>query len=236
MSIQATLKKTIGLRWIEEGGRFWRFTWAEISFGRLGFALDYTAGQKYDDRRAHVHIHLPFINAFFYVPWRHESDSNNMIGRPSWGFYYMDKALVLKYGKKTKFIHMPWAWEHLRHDILMADGTWKRVAKGMGEDGMPWNWKDKWQATHDYHYCLKNWTIQERKATIGVSEREWRIRTLMWLPFPRIVRRVIDVEFSDEVGERSGSWKGGTTGCGYDLRKNETPLECLRRMERERKF
>jgi hypothetical protein len=25
-------------------------------------------------------------------------------------------------------------------------------------------------------------------------------------------------------------------GCGYELRPNETALECLRRMERERKF
>ena len=46
----------------------------------------------------------------------------------------------------------------------------------------------------------------------------------------------MSVNFSDEVGERSGSWKGGTLGCGYDLLKNETMEQCLRRMEKERKF
>lgn len=50
------------------------------------------------------------------------------------------------------------------------------------------------------------------------------------------VQRTIDVEFDDEVGERSGSWKGGTMGCGYEMRASETPWETLRRMERERKF
>jgi hypothetical protein len=39
-----------------------------------------------------------------------------------------------------------------------------------------------------------------------------------------------------EAGKRKGSWKGGTLGCGYELKKNETPLECLRRMESEREF
>jgi hypothetical protein len=44
------------------------------------------------------------------------------------------------------------------------------------------------------------------------------------------------VVFSAEVGERSGSWKGGCIGCGYDLLPDELPEECLRRMERDRKF
>jgi hypothetical protein len=83
---------------------------------------------------------------------------------------------------------------------------------------------------------LKNGTVQERFATVNVEEREWRPR---WFKFTKLfakVRRTIGVEFSDEVGERTGSWKGGTVGCGYDLLPKETPLACLRRMEKERKF
>jgi hypothetical protein len=41
---------------------------------------------------------------------------------------------------------------------------------------------------------------------------------------------------SKECGERKGSWKGGTLGCSYELLPNETPLDCLKRMEKERKF
>jgi len=51
-----------------------------------------------------------------------------------------------------------------------------------------------------------------------------------------MTRRTIAVEFNEEVGERTGSWKGGVLGCGYDMKPGETRLECLRRMERERRF
>ena len=30
--------------------------------------------------------------------------------------------------------------------------------------------------------------------------------------------------------------KGGTISCSYELRKDETPEQCLRRMEKERVF
>jgi hypothetical protein len=50
------------------------------------------------------------------------------------------------------------------------------------------------------------------------------------------VQRTISVDFSDEVGERSGSWKGGCTGCAYEMKPDETPWQTLMRMERERKF
>lgn len=56
-----------------------------------------------------------------------------------------------------------------------------------------------------------------------------------WFPFRRL-SRYINIDFSDEVGERSGSWKGGVLGCSYEMQRNETPLDTLRRMERERVF
>ncbi len=31
-------------------------------------------------------------------------------------------------------------------------------------------------------------------------------------------------------------WKGGTIGCGYNLLPNEHHLDCLKKMEKERKF
>jgi hypothetical protein len=49
-------------------------------------------------------------------------------------------------------------------------------------------------------------------------------------------RKVIDIEFNDEVGERSGSWKGGTIGCSYAMLPTDTIESCLRRMEKEREM
>lgn len=129
--------------------------------------------------------------------------------------------------------HMPWDWEHVRHQVLRRDGTWTEYVgsweQEKGNDG-----RQRW--TEPYRYTLKNGQTQDRIATMYVEEREWRLRWFTWLPWPRRIRRSISINFSDEVGERTGSWKGGCIGCGYDLRPEEDPVECLRRMESERVF
>ena len=60
-------------------------------------------------------------------------------------------------------------------------------------------------------------------------------RWLRWTSLFEKLRTSIRVKFSDEIGEQSGSWKGGCTGCGYDLLPDETAEHCFRRMERNRK-
>lgn len=87
-----------------------------------------------------------------------------------------------------------------------------------------------------YRYILKSGTAQNRTATVSkrrhVLNRRW-LHRILW---PTWTKESIHVEFSDEVGERTGSWKGGTIGCGYDLRSGETLEQCLRRMEINRVF
>ena len=58
----------------------------------------------------------------------------------------------------------------------------------------------------------------------------------MWTSLFSKKRRSIDIDFNDEVGEETGSWKGGCTGCGYTMLDGELPEQTLRRMEKERKF
>ena len=88
------------------------------------------------------------------------------------------------------------------------------------------------EETHSYLYTLKSGQTQMRSATIKQERRVW---TRYWPPFYR-VSNAIDISFDREVGERSGSWKGGVLGCGYEMKRGETPLQTLRRMERERRF
>ncbi len=131
-------------------------------------------------------------------------------------------------------IHMPWDMVHVRHEVMDHDGQ-------LIECDSPWKYKNHIDApfqvwTSPYQYTLKNGTIQNRIATIYVEEREWRWRWFQWLPYPRRINRSISIDFDEEVGERTGSWKGGVMGCGYDLRKNEHPLAALKRMEKERIF
>lgn len=181
-------------------------------------------------------------------PWRELRDICE-----SWGFSYAERALHLHWGTKpgsnrwegksrTKLIWMPWdfggavRWEVLREDGSLAPVIHEYASK----DDFTYPWRDgrkMYQA--EYTYTLKNGEQQKRIATFHVSEMEWRWRIFHRLPFrfgPKILQRSINVHFNDEVGERTGSWKGGCTGCSYVMLPNESALDCLRRMERERKF
>lgn len=205
----------------------------------------------------------PFIGLWFavvmlaivlFVPWGELYLSlpivNNYNGcdSPSWGFYFYGEGLkipdtfVICKGKKTKHISLPWSYDWVRTSRMLKDGTWLHERKGDRKKGIDHDWWSEttqsklWKETHDYTYILNSNEVQERKATIIVEQREWRPLWFRWTSLFAKIRTDIDVEFDQEIGERSGSWKGGCVGCSYDLHPDETPLECLRRMEKERKF
>lgn len=151
----------------------------------------------------------------------------------SWGITLYERTIHLNWGTKTRVVHLPWEWSHVKHEVRRHDGSWVPYVGSYETSKEP---DGRWEGTYSYVYTLKSGEVQERSATVYVCRREWRWRWIMWLPWPRIKRQSIDVTFDDEVGERTGSWKGGTIGCGYDMRPNESPLDALRRMEADRKF
>lgn len=151
-----------------------------------------------------------------------------------WGVYYHESAIVLGWGSKTKFIHMPWEYSFIRRELLAKDGTWMLQSKDYYSlDGPEF---ELWEEEYPYTYTKINGDTQRVTATVTAERVEYRWKCLKWQSLFARRRAVIGVRFSDEVGESAGSWKGGTIGCGYTMRKGETPLECLRRMEREREF
>jgi hypothetical protein len=156
---------------------------------------------------------------------------------PSWGFYYHASSLVICKGKKKKFIHMPWDYSWIRTSYLKFDGSWLNETKDKTID----HWQDQYKTIifkeqHPFTYVLPNQEIQRCTATIGVSEREWRPRWFKWTKLFAKVRKSIDIDFSEEIGSRAGSWKGGVTGCSWNMKPLESPLQTLRRMQRERSF
>lgn len=180
-------------------------------------------------------IPLPFMDR-----WHREPEEI----MESWGVYHHERAVWFCWGNRSKVFHLPWDFTHIKHEVRRPDGSWvpyvgswevkqpdrsPLFGDGKEPDG-------RWQETYPYRYVLESGEVQERTATVYVERREWRWRWFSWLPWPARKRTYIDVAFNDEVGERTGSWKGGTLGCGWDMKKGETPLDALRRMERERKF
>jgi len=166
----------------------------------------------------------------------------------AWGFNYHNNAVWIyiggggnfEGGKKWKTFHMFWELDWIRTSTLLVDGTWfhetKSNRKEWGGDGYgshDWLNKEKWQEVHPYLDSYDNTTV---KATISVEEREWRPRGAKWTSLFAKIRKDIMVEFDNEVGKEKGSYKGGTIGCSYEMQPNETPLGCLKRMEKEMKF
>lgn len=221
--------------------REYRKHWFEFTTGWSGFALKYQeAGYN---SRAHVQIYLLWGKLFIYTSQKlreyikGECDHSD---EREWGLSYYSEGNVfyINYGRKYKSINMPWSKDWIRTSLLLSDGSWVHETKGNGRDFYDDNiWGDRrFSEIYPYLYKLKSGKIQNVNATVYVYEREWRMKFLKWTKFFNIVDRSIDITFSSEVGERSGSWKGGTTGCGYTILNGETPLMALRRMEKERKF
>lgn len=174
-------------------------------------------------------IALPFLDRWYHEPKEIME---------SWGFNYFDRALMLKWGNWSKFIYMPWSFEHVKWEVMQPDGTFVPKDRSYSEkpnDG-------RWTGVYSYRYELRSGEVQSRIAEIYVERGYWHwklarwLRLPLWFPLVNMMRQSIDIRFNDEVGERTGSWKGGCIGCGYTMLKGETPEQTLRRMERERKF
>ena len=193
---------------------------------------------SYFDNRLMIHLELLWISLYLHLPIYSNIDDCEY---PEFGFYYHLNSLVLCWNMKNKFIHMPWTYEWVRTSKLLKDGSWlhetKKQRRDWSEATYNWEKENTWQETHHYPYVMDNGKIQDDiDATIRVEEREWRQKWLMWTKIGRKVSKDIAIEFSNEVGNQRGSWKGGTLGCSYQMKKDETPVQTLKRMQRERSF
>ena len=198
---------------------------------------------SYFDNRAHIVLCLGWVQFFISLPIYSDWDDCDY---PEYGFYYHESNLVICYGMdKHKFIHMPWELDWYRTSKLRKDGAWEHeISK---DKRRKFNHKDfeaqeahekevLWSEDYPYIYNLKYGEVQNRIATVKVRECEHRPRWFKWTSLFSKISKYIDISFSDEVGEETGSWKGGTIGCNWDMLKCETPEQSLRRMEKERTF
>lgn len=216
--------RCLGVRGIE--GNSYRAWWGEFS-ATWGLALSYNVYHE----NATVHFHLLWGGIYIKAPMLIKQRDGTEDWHASYGFVWFGRAIHLNWRDKCKVLRLPFDWEHVRHDYLWPDGRLHHASGPREYDG-PAETKER----HPYTYTLRNGTVQHRIATVNGEEREWRWRWFRWLPWPRMIQRTINVAFDDEVGERTGSWKGGTIGCGYEWKHGETMLAALRRMEVERKF
>ena len=166
----------------------------------------------------------------------------------AYGFAYHDNTIWIYIGgggnddggKKWKTISMPWTYDWVRTSTYMADGTWfdetkEKILKWRGDGYGTKNWlsENKWTKTLPFVDKVDNKTVN---ATIHVEIMEWRPRAFKWTSLFSKSKKSIYIDFDNEVGREKDSWKGGVLGCSYELKEGETPEQCLKRMEQERKF
>lgn len=161
----------------------------------------------------------------------------------TWGFAAHNETLWLyiggggnfEGGKRWITWNVPFITkEWVRTSILLKDDTWAHETKGSRECFYNDEWKSK-QKGWKYDYT-DSYDGEIVPTTIYIEQREWRPKWLMWTSLFNMVKTDIDIHFSKEVGSRKGSYKGGVLGCSYGLNKGESAIDCLKRMERERKF
>lgn len=226
----------------------------ELSWGRHGW--EFGGGvhvHNNDNNNGHRMLFLKFWRFTAVIPLGVIPGPYDVGEEPQWSAYVSREfGLTAYWGRHRWHKDFPWDFEWHRTSYLLADGTWlDELASDRPGINPKSPFKDnfthyqhihnqrkkhEWSQELPYSYTLRSGEVQNVTATITVREYERRRRFLRWTGFGAKVERCIDINFSDEVGERAGSWKGGTVGCGYTMLPDETPEQCLRRMERERKF
>jgi len=218
--------------------RSYRMAWGELSLRPCGFAIVVGA---YDT--AHLRIAVGLGQAFIRLPFLDKAMVRGFGDSPSFGVSADATTLHLNWGKRSKVHWWPWTLHHIMTEGLGADGAWFH-AHPLRPDLAPGSCPPSWSAEYPYHYMLDSGEVQAVTATVT---RERATYGALWFgrgPISRALRSIfpkkvfdgIDIKFSDEVGSRRGSWKGGTIGCSYEMRPGETPRHTLNRMQAERRF
>lgn len=195
----------------------------------------------YFDNRPIINIDLILFSLQIIFPfrnkWTDECDA------PKWGIAIHNNTFWIYRGGKGNFNggNKWWTWnipfftkEWIRTSILLENDIWEHETKKEKKNFYEDKWKNKQKSwTYDYEDKYDGEIIP---TTIYVEEREWRPKWLTWTKKFAYIRKSIDIHFSKEVGKRKSSWKGGVLQCGYDIINNEHPLDCLKRMEKEREL
>ena len=228
----------------------WYVGWHDWKFGIYYEECGYGSGN------GELHISLFGWHSVFKFPWKSKRFPYGDCDAPIYGIMIHDNTLWLHYGGngntggggKYKSWDIPFfTWEHIRHqvecdfgndegqdlrlvsydDLIHPDGTSKYTP--LEENRLVNKYKYVYQDSYDGEMI---------PCTYWVEEREWRRKWFTWcnLKWFKKVNRYIEISFEKEVGKGKESWKGGCMGCSYTLKPGESPQECIRRMEEERKF
>lgn len=156
----------------------------------------------------------------------------------AYGFYFGDDALVLEWNRKRKFLHYPWSIKLVRREEWVERDFYGQKLAGWasvpacfmhGSLATPETW--------EWSYTLRSGKEQRCTVTAYRSRSIYRRRWLPgWLPVFQRSHYGGYFEFSREMGEGEGSWKGGTLGISAPIREGESLSQMLDRLAADGSF
>lgn len=227
-----------------------RFTWLQVVWSP-GIGAKIQLWRNDSDRwRWGLYLHLLLVKVYLKLwsprkqDWKDDSFSGLLWW---WGFdWTWSREWHSTFwfgwpGKKRTCYDMPWAWTYVGTWYVNVDGDWIRESHHPALGKTYIHWTDDpaiWTETFPYTYKLKSGKIQSVSAKVCQRRTEWVWKIFKrWNIGPRKVCHALDIEFSGEVGERAGSWKGGCIGYSWELKfPGEEWETALRRMEAVRRF
>ena len=204
--------------------KFWYSTRTSVEFnlrrefGTVGISL----GR--DDESGTFALQLGFASVFVSRDaWRWSVPGS--LDEWEVGFRVHDGRLWVSKGR------MPWA---------KGANDWPRSFK------LPWfEWKheaarltteDRGCHPYTYQWKFRPEVVQHVTAEVTEESRTWRLHLAgLALPF-RKTQRSLWANFSEEMGDERGGYKGGVTGSSFALRPHESWQIGLRRMQKEATF
>lgn len=208
-----------------------------IFYFRWNFEISYESC-GYFDNRPRINIGLIFFYLTFILPFRNKWEEE--CDPPKWGIAIHNSTFWIYRGGKGNdnggnkwwTIDIPFTLKWVRTSMLLKGGLWEHSTQKDKKEFYLDKWNNiVWSEIYPFTYTLKSGETQYRQATVKVKKIEWR--RIKWLPVFNKIKTTIDVEFNEEVGEETGSWKGGCTGCSYELLPNEDSIKLYRNMLQE---
>lgn len=154
-----------------------------------------------------------------------------------------------------KVFDYPWNFDFQYAEVYSLDQSksWLKSKKGIKNQDSFWN---KIETAEDcfrkenfyknpegvYNFVIYNdkFDFQQIPAKYKIEKYVWYrgkifpFTILKYFNFGRLIQKSISIDFSEEVGKRKGSWKGGVVGTSFIMNEGETHLQCWERFCIER--
>lgn len=239
-----------GRAWLYLGKRFpqnesCHWGWA---FGRYARSFAATIGFGYGDSNDGICFHLciPFLFSIYFI-----IDSVFRCEECRTGIAIHNEAIWIypisydnhwtrsdPWWRKSLSWYFPWSLDWHKTEVLSHDlsvPVWTESKGVLRDHELQFKAQESVTKEYPYRYVLRSGEVQDRVAKVYANRMEWRARWWPIIPIKKI-RTSISISFNQEVGEGIDSYKGGCTGCGWEIIDGETPETALRRMEKERAF